>query len=612
MSLVNHLAKIAAPKAAPISKKEPEKKPHGTGIPSMKEWFAPYDHQKKAIDRLYKNRGKMLLAHEMGTGKTVTSIYGFEKLKHEGKATKALVIVPSGLRANFAKNGIEKFTTSDYQVIGSSSEKSKDKRYVRPKEEGDSTYTIVSYAMFRRDPIGIMQRTGADTIIADEFHKTRNERASTYKALLAARPMAVNFMGLTASMINNDPAEIATLLTLSEGKRTMSPQEFRKRYTRTIGFTKGFAGGKKKVKGFKNIEELKARTQPKIDYVETGDLKGKTMPKKNVQNVDVPMSDEQYQLYQLALDRLGALKERVVRADPNVSVKDANFLFAQISQARQVANSLHTGRKDVDPTQSANKTPKIRKILDDTESHLKETSDGKVVLYSNLIRGGVDVLSAGLKARGIDHAVFVGKGTEIGGTKITSVVRQKGVEDYKAGKKKVIVLSGAGAEGLDLKDSTAFYALDGHFNPQRILQAEARARRLGGQKHRLPENRTVDVRRYRSIAPASAKPGWLGRAMGKKTPFTTDEWMYSVAGGKHSRQKSFYKAFREPSKYLYKYKDKSGNTRYVYPKKQKSPGMFSRVKSFFGGGKKNEPQQQPKPVQPLASGAAATQLAIGK
>ena len=166
MSLSAYIEKIANP--------APEKE-HGTGIPSMKAWFKPYPHQKKAVDRLFSNRGKMILAHEMGTGKTVTAVYGFEKLRHEGKAKKALVVVPSGLRQNFAKEGVEKFTESDYQVIGSSSEVSKKDNYVRPGKEGDKSYTIVSYAHFRRDPKGLMERTGADTIIFDEFHKTRND-----------------------------------------------------------------------------------------------------------------------------------------------------------------------------------------------------------------------------------------------------------------------------------------------------------------------------------------------------------------------------------------------------------------------------------------------------
>jgi SNF2 family DNA or RNA helicase len=570
MSLFDYITKTAA------GEPKEEKKAHGTGIPSMKDWFKPYPHQKKAIDRLFSNKGKMILAHEMGTGKTVTSIYGFEKLRHEGKAKKAIVVVPSGLRANFAKEGVEKFTNSSFQVVGSQSEKRNDGQYVRPGGEKDTDYTIISYAQFRRDPNGFMDRTGADTIIFDEFHKTRNEQAGTFKAALEARKKAVNVMGLTASMINNSPSEIATLLTITEGKRDMSPKQFKRRYMQTVGFTKGFSGGKKKVVGFKNVEDLKSRTQSKIDLVETGDLKGKTMPKKNLKNVDVEMSPDQFKLYQLSLNKLGPLKERITRRDPNITVKDARNLFGQITQARQLSNSIHTGRKDVTPKQAAELSPKVKKVLEDTVQHLSTKPDHKVVLYSNLVRGGVDVLSAGLRSRGISHAVFVGKGTEIGGEKITGIVRQKGVQDYKDGKKKVIILSGAGAEGLNLKNSTAFFSLDGHFNPQRVLQAEARARRLGGQQHRAVENRAVDVRRYRSVVPKASRPGFFGKLIGRKAEQTTDEWMYNVAGNKFQTQTKFYSTFKTPAKHLYKYRDQHGNIRYVYPKRKK-PGLFSRL-----------------------------------
>ncbi|MAP23585.1 MAG: hypothetical protein CL582_21870 [Alteromonadaceae bacterium] len=548
---------------------------HGTGIPSLKEWFKPYSHQESAVNRLFANKGKMILAHEMGTGKTVTSIYGFEKMRHEGKARKAIVIVPSGLRDNFVKNGIGKFTSSSWQAIGSRSEKAKKLGYIRPGEEGDKDYTVVSYAMFRRDPVGFMRRTGADTIIADEFHKTRNERAATFKALAVARAFATNFMGLTASLINNDPSEIATLLTLSEGKRDLTPRQFKNRYTKTIGFTKGFGSGKKKVVGMQNVSDLTERTGTKIDYIRTTDLKGKTMPKKDIETIEVPMSKDQYRLYQLSLDKLGPIKKHITKRNPNVTVRDAKFLFAQISQARQLANSLATGRSDVSITQSSRRTPKVKRLLDDAESHLQEKSDNKAVIYSNLIRGGVDVLSAGLKERNIPHSIFVGKGTEVSGGKVTSISRQQGVLDYKEGKKRVIVLSGAGAEGLDLKNSTGFFSLDGHFNPQRVLQAEGRARRLGGQEHRPIEDRVVKVKRYHSTVPLSKRPGLVGRMFGRKTPRTTDQWMNSVAKRKFDQQEQFYGAYKT-KKHLYKYVDESGKTRYVYAKRpKKSPGFFS-------------------------------------
>jgi hypothetical protein len=380
--------------------------------------------------------------------------------------------------------------------------------------------------------------------------------------------MAKNFIGLTASLVNNDPAEVASLLTVAEGRRFVSPGQFRRMYTRRVGSAPGFFGGKKEVKGLKNIDHMMSWVYPEVDYVESSDLKGKSMPRKELRSVAVPMSDEQYELYQAALDRLGPIKDYIVRNRANVSLRDANQIFTQLMMARQISNSLHTVRTDLDPAQSAKMTPKTKQVLEDTMLHLKASPDNKVVLYSNLVRGGVDTLVAGLKAQGIDPAIFVGKGRQIGDKKVTSETRSSGVNDFKAGNKRVIVLSGAGAEGLSLNNATAFYSLDGHFNPEKILQAEARARRLGGQSHREPNKRVVDVRRYKSVIPQSKRPGVISRMMGRKAPNTVDEWVYSVAKSKYHTNKEFYRALKQP-KYKRKYVNSRGNTIYVYDRKKK-------------------------------------------
>lgn len=542
--------------------------------PTMKEWFKPFPHQGEAGRRLLDNDGHLILAHSTGTGKTATAIYGTELLKSKGKAGKTLVVVPAGLRENFAKEGIAKFIKNpSYQILGSSTEKGRP-GYVRPNTiDPSKDYTVVSYSMFRRYPEQLMAATGADTLIFDEFHTARNERSGTFKAAMKVRGQAKNFMGLTASLVNNNPGEVATLLTISTGERRLSPAQFRKRFTKTVGFEKGFSGKPKKVKAIQRKPELITLVDPRVHYVPTDALKGKSMPKKDTKFVDVPMSDRQWKLYQLAMDKLGPIREYIMRKDPKVIVKDIKpeLVFAQTAHARQISNAVHMGQK-MSLSESAKNTPKVHKMLDDTVEHLKTNPDGKVVLYSNLIRGGVDVLTQGLKDRGFDPAVFVGKGTEIGGNKITSKVRDMGIEDYKAGKKRVLVLSGAGAEGLNLPNTTAFYSLDGHFNPERILQAEARGRRLGGQSNRPPEKRVLDVRRYRNIAPKSTKPGLIGKAFGKTQPRTTDQWMYDVARRKHTQNKDFYDTIRKPTKYISKRRHPvTGKWVYEYPKQQGVP-----------------------------------------
>jgi hypothetical protein len=72
----------------------------------------------------------------------------------------------------------------------------------------------------------------------------------------------------------------------------------------------------------------------------------------------------------------------------------------------------------------------------------------------------------------------------------------------------VLLVSPAGFEGLNAPDTTMVQVYDGHFNPEAIRQGEARGIRAGGQKHRAPADRKVQVKRYVSVFPE--KGGLLG------------------------------------------------------------------------------------------------------
>lgn len=559
-------AEASPPIPATHAASAPPQEPTGPTVGLIRPGFSPKPHQVKATKKLIENKGKIIFAHGTGTGKTFSSIYGFETLRSQGTAKKAVVIVPAGLRDNFLKGGVVKFTTAKGTVAAQPD-----------KVDPASDYNIVSYETFRQDPAGIMQRAGADTLIVDEMHKVRNEGASTYAALAEGRQYAKNFIGLSASPINNRPEELAPLLALSENNPSLTRGEFRARFTKTVGSTKTFTGTERPLAGIKDPAAFAKAVYPKIDYIHTEDMVGSEMPKKKVTNVYVPMSSSQYRLYQLALNELGPVSEYITRRDSNISVGNDDRIFTQIGRARQLANAIHTGRRDMTPEQSAAATPKVRQIINDTKQHLAERPDNAVVLYSNLVHGGVDVLSAGLNKAGIDHALFIGKGTEVGDSTVTETTRQAGVEEFKAGKKKVIVISGAGAEGLDLKNASAFYALDGHFNPERVLQAEARARRLGGLAERPPEERVVDVRRYQSVIPDAARPGFLGKALGYSAPRTTDEWMYDVAAKKYTTNTQYYDVMRKPYKYIRKETAPNGSVRYVYPHEMKQPTFYDKL-----------------------------------
>ena len=457
----------------------------------MREGMKPMDHQQdftKAVKQQMggKGGGGIIAAHGTGTGKTFSAINAFEQLKGEGKAKRALVIAPAGLRVNFLQKGVQKFTSSKGVIMA------------QPGAVGDDVeYVVVSYAAFRANPKGWIDQVKPDTIIADEIQRATNVDSKTYKTLMWARQQVPRFMGLTASISQNSPADIVPLLALAEKgeQQIQSKKEFKKRHiVKRPSKQPGVFGGTTYEKALVRQAELNARVGATVHYVE--DLDATKKPTKEVEKVEVPMSREQLKYYKMSMRGVDPVVLKKIQEGKEVSQRQAMNIFTSLMRARQVSNSLHLASPNMTLEQAAEATPKIKKIMDDAISHIEEVPDAQVIMYTNMVHGGVDVLEAGLKAKGISYGIFAGKRKGI-----TEESRQAAVEDYTSGKNKVIIITGAGAEGLSLGNTTMVQLVDGHYNPERMAQAEARGVRAGGLSHRPQAERKVAVRRYVSALP---------------------------------------------------------------------------------------------------------------
>ena len=457
----------------------------------MKSDMSPMEHQEDftaaAKQQLTKGKGGIIAAHGTGTGKTYSAINAFETLKGEGKARRALVVAPAGLRVNFLQKGVQKFTNSNGVIL------------TKPEEVADNVeYVVVSYAAFRNDPEGWINKVKPDTLIVDEIQRATNTDSKTYKALMWARKQVPNFMGLTASISQNDPSDVVPLLALAERgeQQISSKKEFKRRHIKKRpSEQKSIFGNTTYEKKLVRQAELNARVGATVHYVE--DLDASKKPVKEVEKVEVPMSKEQLKYYKMSMRGIDPVVLKKIQEGQEVSQRQAMNIFTSLMRARQVSNSLHLASPGMDPAEAAEATPKIKKIMDDAAEHIQKTPDAQVIMYTNMVHGGVDVLAAGLKARGVPFGIFAGTGVE----GVTNETRQQAVDDYLEGKNKVIIITGAGAEGLSLGNTTMVQLVDGHYNPERMAQAEARGVRAGGLSHRAPEERRVRVKRYVSALP---------------------------------------------------------------------------------------------------------------
>ena len=122
-----------------------------------------------------------MIAHATGTGKTLTSIAGVEALHNAGKASRALVVVPNGLRENYATN-VKKFTDSKVNIYGPLNEKDT----MNVNQKSNAMYNVVGYETFNRHKDKLMESVHPDTLIIDEAHRTRNNNTNTFDKLREA------------------------------------------------------------------------------------------------------------------------------------------------------------------------------------------------------------------------------------------------------------------------------------------------------------------------------------------------------------------------------------------------------------------------------------------
>jgi SNF2 family DNA or RNA helicase len=168
-------------------------------------------YQVEAVDKMA-SRKKMLVAYEMGLGKTCMTIAALEKLKEEGTLTKpTLIIALSSLKYQWQKE-INKFSDDYSSVVDGS----KGTRYIRWERdmtwEEHTGYIIANYETIVAD-WDIIKDYEWGAIVCDEataIKSFKSQRSKVVKKL--ARNIPIRF-ALTGTPIENGrPEELYSIM----------------------------------------------------------------------------------------------------------------------------------------------------------------------------------------------------------------------------------------------------------------------------------------------------------------------------------------------------------------------------------------------------------------
>ncbi len=422
-------------------------------------------HQERIADTGDDPESRMLLYHTLGSGKTLASLAAGERA-----GDPMLAITPAAVRPQFQAEHA-KFT------------------------DGETPLAVESYARLAQGGV-----KPAPTMVVDEAHRLRNPAAKQTIAAEAAAAQARHLYLLSGSPIVNQPQDLAPLITMLTRQR-MTPQDFASRFVGQKRVNPGWLGWLRGVKPtttpiMKNKSEFRDMLRGHIDY------HAPAQPNVDVktENVETEMGGQQEQLYRAFWDQLPTLMRWKLQRDYPMDQSELKRLTSFLSGPRQVGlSTLPFQKGKADPLKAFAESPKLQEAFKRLQTTLTDPA-ARAVVASNFVRAGLEPYAAKLRAEKIPYTLFDGT--------LSDAERTQVVNDYNAGKQRVMLLGPAGSEGLSLKGTRLMQLLDPHWNAARGEQTIGRGARLNSHLHLPTADRNMQVQRFYSRLPGGWK-SWL-------------------------------------------------------------------------------------------------------
>jgi SNF2 family DNA or RNA helicase len=421
------------------------------------------------------NRG-LLIAHGPGTGKTLLSIATAQCLLAKKQVNKVIVVTPTSLVTNYQKE------LAKFGVVNS------------------KAYTIKTYGMMLSKYKHLSTEDGEERpissckdvfLICDEAHNLRTaiggNKGKLAKLMLKCASVAKKVLLLTATPVVNDSYDICNLMAMIQGDpRPMTRSKFEHGI---LSDPQQFASF------FRCKTSFYSRPETDPNY-----------PKKIEKSVFLRMSDAFYKDYHaIELQQFKKLKVASI-IDSEVDV------WAFLGGVRRASNAAHLEN-----------SPKIDWAI------RKAMNPGKSIIYSSFLAAGKDLLIQRLIKNNISYA-------EVHGS-LSKEDRKQALLDYNSGRAKVLLISKAGGEGLDTKNTARIILLDPTWNDASAEQIIGRAIRYKSHESLPVKDRVVRVYKLYLLKPT--KNWLLGGKKWNDDALSADEMMCKLVERKTKSLKKF-------------------------------------------------------------------------
>jgi SNF2 family DNA or RNA helicase len=403
------------------------------------------EHQIKVINFMMNHRG-LLIIHKVGTGKTLTAIATSQCLMDKYKKLETVVITPKSLQKNFQKEmenyGIsptnEKYYFFTYTQFYIHGQKQDLKEFMKNKL---IIIDEVHNLKFKPNLFGD-KKERKDEEERDPFSKMKAGKSlpsKVSKIFIEACKYAKKVLLLTATPVLNRPSEIINMIAMIDGTNPLT-------YFQFIG---KIYGDNKKLLEFEDYFKCK------ISYYYPED-NSQYYPEVHDQEIEIEMPDEFYEEYYKLQEIEGIGKEH-----KNIENGDDKYIEGLFfSGLRQSINNLwgvYNPKLFWIQYRLLRNIKKNYKTL--IYSSFKHKKGEKKVFMNHLIDF--------LKENNIPYGIISGDESKN--------KRNENVINYNKGELKVLLITKAGGEGLDLKETHDVIIVEPYWNKEFIKQIKGRA-----------------------------------------------------------------------------------------------------------------------------------------
>jgi SNF2 family DNA or RNA helicase len=414
-----------------------------------------YAYQVETVRKVMRSfRGRVLLADEVGLGKTIEAGMVLKEYMLRGMVKKALILTPPALMSQWCDELSSKF---DIATISTDSIELR-----QDPERFWKTHNLIvaSLALARnKRHRPLLGRIGFDLVIVDEAHHVKNDRTLGWKLVneLKSRFLLL----LSATPVENNLMDLFSLVTLLKPGQLGTKTSFRRRFV--------LRGDPTQPRNRERLRELIGEVMIRNTRA-LADIK---LPARHASTVMVEGEPAERELYAKLTDlvregfqiNMSRLSLGLLLQEAGSSPRAVRKTLLKMAAHPQVDDGMKRQMtklaKLCEYVPNTSKTARLLELL--------EISKEKVLVFSRFT-ATMEEIAQRLSKSGISFSMFHGK--------ISAAEKDHAVDNFRNGTD-VMLCSEIGGEGRNLQFCSTMVNFDLPWNPMKIEQRIGRIHRIG-------------------------------------------------------------------------------------------------------------------------------------